>query len=555
MLNTEKLCMGCMSEIEEGSVCSACGFDETAYNEPLALPLKSLLADRYLVGKVLSQNGEGFTYLGYDKAENKVVRIREYFPAGIASRVAESLVEVENNNSFVFNDGLLKFIDLHKKLATLNENTALYRVLDIFETSNTAYCINEYLPGITLKEFLIRNGGMLKWEQVRPLFLPLITAIKELHSKNVVHGGISPETLIVGRDGKIRITDFTIPEIRTVNDSFTAQLFPGFAALEQYKAEEITTATDIYSFAATIFRTLTGNPPAEATARLERDTLTFSKAVAEQLPKGVLVALANALKLNAENRTSSMDSFKNDISSSEIKLSEETAALKKEIASKKPSSAKNYTILAAAITGTVLLILGLIVFLILNGKGEPDNESSSSTISMPSVVSVGDIGNSEKPEALFSVPDFTNMTYSEIMSNDEYNKWFVFEVAKKEYSSTIAKGKVCSQSVAVGTSVKRDTEIGLTISLGPKEVVLPNKLNGMAKEEAYITLLELGFEPSNIEFIAKMGGEQTEEEVIIDALPSIGSKVNPNSYIILYYNSNIKTNELENTDQTQSSVE
>ena len=53
------LCMGCMSALSGDKVCSTCGFDSSAYNEPNALPLRTMLAGRYLVGKVLSTTGEG----------------------------------------------------------------------------------------------------------------------------------------------------------------------------------------------------------------------------------------------------------------------------------------------------------------------------------------------------------------------------------------------------------------------------------------------------------------------------------------------------------------
>lgn len=51
MQNTDNLCMGCMSETTSGSICSVCGFDEAAYNEPDAISLRTLLADRYLVDR------------------------------------------------------------------------------------------------------------------------------------------------------------------------------------------------------------------------------------------------------------------------------------------------------------------------------------------------------------------------------------------------------------------------------------------------------------------------------------------------------------------------
>ena len=66
MQNINDLCMGCMKDNGGAEVCPYCGYHEDAL--PLApyLPTKTWLEDRYLVGKLLSSNGEGATYLGWD---------------------------------------------------------------------------------------------------------------------------------------------------------------------------------------------------------------------------------------------------------------------------------------------------------------------------------------------------------------------------------------------------------------------------------------------------------------------------------------------------------
>lgn len=543
MQNLERFCMGCMTDNNGEQVCSICGFDGSTYDEPNALPLRTVLAERYVVGKAIAVNGEGFTYLGFDTLTEDVVEISEYFPAGICERQGNGSVKISDSASFVFNEGILNFIELNKTLGALADVSALYRVIDIFEINQTAYCVREHLPGIPLKEFLIRNGGVLTWEQVRPLFLPLLTAIRTLHKHGVIHGGISPETLIVGRDGRVRITDFCIPAVRNAKSEMTAQLFPGFAAIEQYRGDVITEATDVYGFAATMFRTLTGNPPPDSKQRLQQDNMTFPKSVAEQVPRSVLVAMANALQIEPTLRTATMEQMREDLQSLEniTPVADTNNDATSKVAVSKKSTQK-YTVFAAVATILILAVLaGIVYFAFFRETGE--DVSSSSSVYIPSTVSVGDIGNSSKPEALFSVPDFSGSSVAELVNNEEYKKWFEFKVVKKEYNDKFAKGKVCAQSVAVGTSAKKGTEVELTVSLGPSTVVLPKKLKGMTKQEAYITLLELGLEPANIEFIEKMDATPTEQEVIIEAAPELGAKISPDDKIILYYNINIIVDE------------
>ena len=67
--------------------------------------------------------------------------------------------------------------------------------------------------------------------------MPVLSTLGTLHSAGIIHRGISPTTLIVGKNGKMRITGFSIWQARTARGDLTAQLFPGYAAIEQYGFE------------------------------------------------------------------------------------------------------------------------------------------------------------------------------------------------------------------------------------------------------------------------------------------------------------------------------
>ena len=534
MQNLSNLCMGCMSETGNEQVCSVCGFDSTTYNEKGALPLRTLLAGRYAVGKVVSTTGEGFNYIGFDTVTESVVKIAEYFPSGLCARATDGSVVITGDTAYVYNEGIIRFIELNKKLGAFANISSIYRVIDIFEVNKTAYTITEYQPGISLKEFLIRNGGILTWDQVRPLFLPLMTSLKTLHENGIVHGGISPETLFVGRDGKVRIADFLIPAARNARSQMTAQLYPGFAAIEQYRGQDITPATDVYSFAATMFRTLTGNPPPDSKFRLEKDNMSFPRSIAEQMPRSVLVAMANALQIEAADRTPTIAEFKADLQAAEAYTNEGSGKPQKVKGAR--GSNKKYTLFAALATAILLAIIGIIVyFSFFSNNGE--DTSSAPSLPTNSVESYHTIDASSTPEKQQSAPDFSGKTLPELI--DEYGDWYEFNVAKKEYNSNIERGKVCAQSLKIGTVTKKGTKVELTISLGSEKVTLPKKLSGMTKDEALIELLKLGFEYDNIEFMGKSGDTQTKEQVVIETSPAMGEKVSRDERITVYYNTNI----------------
>lgn len=542
MLTFEKLCMGCMNDNGGEETCPICGYVAGTQNPKGSLPIKTRIHGRYFVGKAIEANGEGITYIGWDNDENNIVNIREFFPIPLAKRNDDLSVGIPEGNEYAFNAALLDFIELGKKLQSISL-AAVPATCDIIECNNTAYIITKSVSGITLREFLLRNGGTLSWEQARPLFMPLISAIVSLHKAGIIHGGISPETVIIGRDGKLRLTGFSVSQLRKSNSPINSQIFPGYAAIEQYgqNEEDITEATDVYGFASTLFRVLMGSALPEASERITDDKMSIPAKIAESLPQAVLVALANALQILFENRTKTMEDFKIDIAPAADVTSSfvagEVKTVKEPIVAKKPSKneeniAKKYAIIAAGITAGIFLIIALVLWLIIGkpfAKDDPEPEipvsSSQPYEDEPSSTP------SNTGEKLLSVPDFTNLnlTFEEICN--QYPD-FKYEILGKKYAAKSA-GIVVAQDIKAGSEVKRDTTIYLTISLGPETISVP-ELKGKTQQEAIIELYKKGFLYHNITFY-EIEDSDVDYHCVVKTDPAQGSTVSPDSTIKVYY--------------------
>lgn len=553
MLTFDKLCMGCMNDNGGEDTCPICGHVAGTPNPPSAMPVKTRIRGRYIIGKATEINGEGITYIGWDNDENNIVYIREFFPVPLSVRNDDLSVGMTEGNEYLYNAALLDFIELGNALQSVSI-AAVPDVCEVIECNSTAYIITKSVAGITLREFLLRNGGTLSWEQARPLFMPLLSALASLHSAGIIHGGISPETIMVGRDGKLRITGFSIAQLRKSDSPINSQIFPGYAAIEQYQTSElsVTEATDVYGFAATLFRVLMGSTLPEANERVTDDKMSIPAKIAESLPQAVLVALANALQILIENRTKTMEEFKLDITpavdtttsfiaadaqTTKDTVSDKKGAINKSNSKKKDNSARKYAILAASITAGFFLIIALIFWIIIgkpfDKKPEPPVPVSSSSI--PSEVESSSVPSSSG-EKLLSVPDFTalNLTFEEICN--EYPD-FKYLVVGKKYSSKSA-GIVVAQDIKAGTEVKRDTTIYLTISLGPETLTVPN-LTGKTQQEAIIELYKKGFLYHNITFY-EIEDSSVAYGCVVKTDPATGTTINPEATLKVYY-SNVQS--------------
>lgn len=547
MLNTERLCLGCMNDNGGEKVCPICGYDSSSPNPENCLPAKFVINNRYLVGKTISVDGEGITYIGWDNGSDAIVKIKEYFPKGFAHRNPDKTVSMVAGGEYTFNEGLLEFNEINR-IVMSSELPALIPVTDVFEENGTIYSVMKNVSGINLEQFLEKNGGTLKWEQARALLLPLIDTLIGMNEAGIIHRGISTQTIIVGRDGTLRISDYSIKKLRLENSELETCMYSGYAAAEQYNIADMhdDTYTDVYGFAATLFRVLIGNVPANALARLDNDAMAIPARFAEELPRHVLAALANGLQVLPQKRTKNMEIFKNELVYGEISepapvKSKGSAPVKNEKKPKKEKSGSaKYAVISAVCTASVFLIVAAVLLLTVFREdvfGSKDSSSSSqqASIEAPVVDKIGDVeSGAEVTAKLYPVPDFKGKYFAEIIEEEQY-EMFELVIVDKSFSSQYPKGTVCAQSVAPNNAVERDTKIELTVSLGNSEVKIANVI-GLSETDAKLELLKQGFLYDNIIVKEKYDADR-KPATIVGQEPEYSTSVSTDVKVTIYINS------------------
>ena len=216
MLQETSLCMGCMNDKTYDGPCKLCGYSEDMPYIPSYLAPKTLINERYIVGKVISYNGEGAVYIGYDTATGTKVTIKEYMPDTLCRRKkGEEAVTVNPEMMPLYKTYLSEFIDLNRRLMKSRGMAHLQTVLDVFTENNTAYVVFEYINGITLKTYLANSAGSMTWEQAKELFPPIFTTLSLVHAEGIVHRGISPSTIFVTDKMELKLAGFDIAAARS----------------------------------------------------------------------------------------------------------------------------------------------------------------------------------------------------------------------------------------------------------------------------------------------------------------------------------------------------
>lgn len=244
--------------------------------EPSPLPPEFRL-DAYRIVRRIAQGGFSIVYLAED-AEGRLVAIKEYLPAGLARRDADaSSVAVCDRHHAAFNTGMKWFFDEGRILAGIDHPNVV-RVLNFFRANGTAYLVMRHEHGCDLKAHVRRlteNGMPVEEDFLRNVFVRLLSGLREVHARKLLHLDIKPANIHVRSDGHPVLLDFGATRQGLGPDAGTHGVFtPGFAAPEQQgSGEPLGPWTDIYSVGASLYDCLAGEAPQPTDRRLVADEL------------------------------------------------------------------------------------------------------------------------------------------------------------------------------------------------------------------------------------------------------------------------------------------
>ena len=277
----------------------------------------------YQIIEVLGRGGFGIVYLALDSSLQRQVAIKEYLPAELAMRCEDGQVWVRPGaDPAAYAAGMTAFLSEAKMLARF-DHPSLARVHTFWEENRSAYMVMPYYDGRTLAAILAEMSAPPDEAWLRSLLTPLLSALSTLHNAQCLHLDISPDNIIVLKDGRPVLLDFGVAS-RLATDKtmpLTALLNPAYAPIEQYSE----TATlpqgpwsDLYALASVLHFAIAGRPPARATVRAmddpQRPLAETVAARAEQYPglaysESFLAAIDKALAVRPRERPRSAAEF------------------------------------------------------------------------------------------------------------------------------------------------------------------------------------------------------------------------------------------------------
>lgn len=245
-------------------------------DSPVSLPALSRVGEYEILGLV-GNGGFGFVYKARDVTLNRIVAIKEYFPATIATRAADGMVGARlTAHKEVYQRGLASFLHEARVLAQFDD-PVLVKIHRFWEQNATAYMVMPFYEGVTLRVLRRRQPTLMTDVWVYAFLASLLMALEKLHALGIYHRDLSPENILILESGGLVLLDFGSARQALVGATGgnEVMLKPGYAPVEQYMAEGGLSQgawTDLYGLGAVLYFLLEGEAPPPAINRWREDS-------------------------------------------------------------------------------------------------------------------------------------------------------------------------------------------------------------------------------------------------------------------------------------------
>jgi len=284
-------------------------------------PGTTLLHGQYTITCFLNNGGFGITYLAKDSLDRTVV-IKECFADAFCRRT-KTLVSARSRA----HQGELKSIIRHfiREAQSLSKlkHPNIVGVHQVFEDNDTAYMAIDFVDGRDLQDILDDPNATLTPEQIVNMTRKLLSAIGYVHKENLLHRDISPDNILLTKDGEPVLIDFGAAREETSADgrkhSALRVVKDGYSPQEFYIAgSDQGPWSDLYALAASLYHVIRGEAPVNGQARLV--------AIAEQRPDPY-APLAGDVKGYPEGFLEAIDKAMNTKPSTRLQSAEDWLAM------------------------------------------------------------------------------------------------------------------------------------------------------------------------------------------------------------------------------------
>jgi serine/threonine protein kinase len=242
----------------------------------------------YQIETLLEKGGMSYLYLGIHPETKDPITVKVLFP------------------EFASNPEMVQRFLREAEIIRMADHPNIVKLYGQGEWENGLYIAMEFIQGISLRQYLLRN--LISLKHALELVMEVSMALCHLHAHGVIHRDLKPENILVTELGGVKVIDFGIAQLLTNGgDEQTSQKrrligTPIYMSPEQRENPESTSyPSDIYSLGIITYELVLGK-------------LSHGQIHLSIMPKGLQKILFKALQLKQEDRYQDIVDFMADLS-------------------------------------------------------------------------------------------------------------------------------------------------------------------------------------------------------------------------------------------------
>ena len=507
------------------------------------------LDGRYELLELIGVGGMADIYKARDITEDRVVAVKIL------------------KNEFVGSEDFIRRFRNESKAIALLSHPNIVKIYDVGFTDKLQFIVMEYIDGITLTEYISKQG-VLKWKDVVHFTMQILKALQHAHDRGIVHRDIKPQNVMLLSDGTIKVMDFGIARFNRETDKTMSEKAIGsvhYISPEQARGDVTDERSDIYSIGIMMYEMLAGKKPfdgdspvAIALMHMQSNAKKMSD-INKSIPEGLEEITEKAMQKEPSKRYQTAGEMMKDIEEFkqnpsivfEYKYFSTDGTTKyfdkvAEPAPKKSASASASAAAASPKKG----------YSLKNEKEEQeeydeeyDDEDYDDEVAprrspllsvLFAVTAVFVIVAAFVVYKLVTdvVPTQENTNIEEIivptlvgLTEDELKREYgnVLRLQLTRDNDQAPAGEIIYQSIGAGTSIKSTQQITVTISLGPKMEEI-DEYASRPKDEAVIQLKNQGFKYD----IVYIDNDEIPRDNVIRTDPPARTRAEVGTKVIIY---------------------
>ena len=201
------------------------------------------IVGRFVALGVIGRGGMGTVYTAYDPELDRNIALKLLHPKSRTVDRARARILAEA-----------------QAMARVS-HPGVVAIYEVGTSRDRVFAAMELVEGTTLRAWLTEQPR--SWREIVAVFLLAGEGLAAAHAAGVVHRDFKPENVLLGRDGRVKVSDFGLSSLSPTSDGGVAGT-QGYLSVEAARGEGVDHRADQFSFCVALYEALHGCRPFSA---------------------------------------------------------------------------------------------------------------------------------------------------------------------------------------------------------------------------------------------------------------------------------------------------